>query len=174
MPDNSSASETLPVELGVKFGSDVAGTVTGIRFYKGTANTGTHVGNLWSGDGVLLASATFTNETASGWQEVNFATPVPITANTVYVASYHAPNGGFALDRGYFATSGFQVTADPLYALSDGESGGNGVFRYGAGEFPASTYAASNYWWTSCLVRVLCRRSRRLRSRRRIRRWGFW
>ena len=32
-PDNA-------VELGVKFKSDVAGTITGIRFYKADANTG--------------------------------------------------------------------------------------------------------------------------------------
>ena len=36
------------VELGVKFRSDSAGTITGIRFYKAAGNTGTHVANLWS------------------------------------------------------------------------------------------------------------------------------
>ena len=39
------------VELGVKFRSDVAGTVNGIRFYKAAANTGTHVGSLWTASG---------------------------------------------------------------------------------------------------------------------------
>ena len=29
---------------------DVAGSITGVRFYKGAGNTGTHVGNLWTGD----------------------------------------------------------------------------------------------------------------------------
>ena len=86
------------VELGVKFRSDVSGTITGIRFYKASANTGTHVGNLWSGTGQLLASATFSSETASGWQQVNFASPVSITANTVYVASYHANVGHYSQD----------------------------------------------------------------------------
>src|SRR5438046_6762718 len=59
-----------PVELGVSIKSDVNGYITGIRFYKSANNTGTHVGNLWSGTGTQLASATFTNETASGWQQV--------------------------------------------------------------------------------------------------------
>ena len=36
------------IELGVKFRSDVAGFITGLRFYKGAANTGTHVGSLWT------------------------------------------------------------------------------------------------------------------------------
>ena len=63
------------VELGVKFTSETFGTVSGIRFYKSAANTGTHVGSLWTASGTLLASATFTSETASGWQQVNFSTP---------------------------------------------------------------------------------------------------
>jgi hypothetical protein len=49
-----------PVTLGVKFRSDVAGTVTGIRFYKGTGNSGAHIGLLYNSAGTLLAQATFT------------------------------------------------------------------------------------------------------------------
>src|SRR4029078_10969237 len=63
-------NDTGAVELGVKFRSDVAAEITGLRFYKGPDNTGTHVGHLWTGSGNLLAEATFTGETASGWQEV--------------------------------------------------------------------------------------------------------
>src|SRR4029077_4512026 len=51
-----------PVELGVKFYSDVGGAIQGIRFYKSSANTGSHVASLWSESGTLMASATFTNE----------------------------------------------------------------------------------------------------------------
>ena len=36
----------------------------------------------------LLATATFTSETATGWQQVTFANPVAIAADTVYVAAY--------------------------------------------------------------------------------------
>ena len=50
----------------MKFTSDVFGTITAIRFYKASANTGTHIGSLWTATGQLLASVTFTNETASG------------------------------------------------------------------------------------------------------------
>ncbi len=45
---------------------DISGTITGMRFYKASANTGVHVANLWTNAGVLLATATFTGETASG------------------------------------------------------------------------------------------------------------
>jgi PKD repeat protein len=139
-PDNDGS-----MELGVRFRSDVAGTITGIRFYKAAANTGTHVGNLWSGTGTLLATATFTNETTSGWQQVNFATPVSISANTVYVASYFCPNAHFSVDRNYFLGSGFDNP--PLHALVNGSPNGNGVFKYGpSSQFPNQSYAACNYW----------------------------
>ena len=36
------------VELGLRFTPTVDGFVTGVRFYKGAGNTGTHVGSLWS------------------------------------------------------------------------------------------------------------------------------
>ena len=133
------------VELGVKFKSDVAGIIAGIRFYKAAANTGTHMGNLWTSTGTLLATATFVNETASGWQQALFATPVTITSNTVYVASYHANNGHYSADLNYFSGSG--VDNPPLHALADGVSGGNGVYRYGTSSlFPDQIWNAANYW----------------------------
>jgi hypothetical protein len=99
---------------------------------------------LWSSDGTLLASAIFTNETGSGWQQVNFSTPVAITANTVYVASYHTSVGRYSFNGNYFGTSG--LDSGPLHALQNGVSGGNGVFSYGAGGFPTNSYNSANYW----------------------------
>jgi hypothetical protein len=72
-PAVSDAADVNAVELGVKFTASQAGTITGVRFYKSAKNTGTHVGSLWSSNGTLLAQATFTNESASGWQTVSFA-----------------------------------------------------------------------------------------------------
>jgi hypothetical protein len=127
------------LELGVSFKSDVSGTITGIRFYKSSANTGTHVGRLWGPTGALLASVTFTGETASGWQQANFSTPVTITANTVYVASYGLTIGHFSANWGYFATSAYNHI--PLHALQTP----NGV--YGTlGTHPTATHQAANYW----------------------------
>src|SRR5262249_17349903 len=94
-PVTAAASDSASVEVGVKFRSDAAGYISGIRFYKGSTNTGTHVGSLWSSTGTLLAQATFVNETASGWQQILFAAPVAIAANTTYIASYHAPSGHY-------------------------------------------------------------------------------
>jgi uncharacterized protein YjdB len=135
----------LPVELGVKFRSDVDGYVTGVRFYKPAGNAGPHVGNLWSSTGGRLATATFINETASGWQQVEFAPPVAITANTTYVVSYHCPTGFYAFDHYYFEAQG--VDAPPLHLPPNGAVGGNGVFRYAVtSAFPTENFRSANYW----------------------------
>src|SRR5258708_23893929 len=93
--------DTVSITVGLKFSSDVAGSVTGVRFYKGPDNKGTHIGNLWSSTGVLLASVTFSGETASGWQQAAFPSPVTIAANTTYIISYVAPQGRYADDQNY-------------------------------------------------------------------------
>jgi VCBS repeat-containing protein len=144
VPSSTWRNDTSSVELGVKFRSQVDGYITGLRFWKDVENTGTHVGHLWRADGTLLAEATFTDETASGWQEVTFAQPVPILTNTTYVASYKTTTG-YNIAENYFATSGFD--SSPLRALADGEDGGNGVYRYGRPLlFPNRTHLSSNYW----------------------------
>ncbi|MCW2881873.1 MAG: hypothetical protein JWQ95_5973 [Sphaerisporangium sp.] len=140
-PTKASENDSSSVNVGVRFTSDVAGTITGIRFYKGAGNTGTHVGSLWTSTGTLLASGSFIGETASGWQMLTFATPVTISANTTYVASYLAPSGHYAGDSGYF-TSGPYVNS-PLRTAS----GSNGVYKYSSSSaFPNTTYNGGNYW----------------------------
>jgi PKD repeat protein len=144
-PANLSRDDSTPLNLGVKFTANQNGTILGVRFYKGSGNTGTHVGTLWTATGTRLATATFTNETASGWQEVRFATPVPITANTTYVASYFAPNGHFSWTDNYFASASF--TSGPLTALQNTSTRRNGVYGYGSSStFPSSGYYPRNYW----------------------------
>jgi hypothetical protein len=132
-------------ELGTKFRSDVAGQVTGARFYKASLNTGTHTATLWTSTGTQLATATFTGESASGWQQVSFATAVQIAANTTYVISYHAPNGHYSGPDNYFATAG--VDNPPLHALKNGVDGPNGVSAYAAGTtFPTQTFLSEGYF----------------------------
>jgi len=149
---SSSTVPTVPddgdpaaVEIGTKFRSDVAGSISGARFYKSTANTGTHVAHLWTSTGTLLATATFSNESASGWQQVSFPSPVPISANTTYVISYFAPRGHYAGPDNYFQTAG--VDNAPLHALRDGVDGPNGVYAYtSSGAFPTQTYLSESYF----------------------------
>jgi hypothetical protein len=142
-PATITTADPASVELGLKFQADTAGSVTGIRFYKGPQNTGTHTGSLWTSTGNRVATATFTNESASGWQQVNFAQPVNISSNTTYVASYFAPAGNYSSTSGGLNTA---VDNAPLHALSAGTAGGNGVYTYGGSSFPTSTFNGTNYW----------------------------
>jgi N,N-dimethylformamidase beta subunit-like protein/uncharacterized protein DUF4082/fibronectin type III domain protein/Big-like domain-containing protein len=142
-PGQVDSGDSGAVELGVKFSSDTAGTINGIRFYKASTNTGTHVGSLWSSTGTLLAQASFSNESASGWQQVTFSSPVSIQANTTYVAGYFAPKGHYS-DNGPTLATAFDNP--PLHALANSTSA-NGVYSYGSSSsFPTNTYQASNYW----------------------------
>jgi PKD repeat protein len=144
-PSVAADPEAKAVELGVRFKSDKKGQIVGIRFYKSASNTGSHVGSLWTNAGRLLARATFTRETVSGWQQVYFDAPVSIAANTLYVASYHTNVGRYAADNEYFSSKA--VDTGPLHALRSTASAGNGVYAYGSQPaFPRSTYRASNYW----------------------------
>src|SRR5207249_2016185 len=47
-PAVTDSGDGSSVVLGVAFSADSAGYITGIRFYKASTNTGTHVGTLWS------------------------------------------------------------------------------------------------------------------------------
>jgi hypothetical protein len=144
VPAQIVTGDTNAVELGVRFRADANGTISALRYYKAATNTGTHVGSLWSDTGTLLAQATFGGESSSGWQQVTLPTPVPVTANTTYVASYHTTTSFFA-DFGYFQSQG--VDSPPLHALKEGVSGSNGVYLYGnGGAVPNQSYLSSNYW----------------------------
>ncbi|NKL29845.1 DUF4082 domain-containing protein [Rhizobium leguminosarum bv. viciae] len=132
-------NDTAAVELGVKFQSSVAGTVSGIRFYKSSLDTGTHSGSLWSSTGTRLATLTFTNETASGWQNASFTSPVTLTPGQTYTASYHTNVGNYSTTANYFLSN---VTSGPLTAPASG----NGVYNYGNSAFPTTSFDQTNYW----------------------------
>ena len=135
-PANPSWDETASIEVGVRFRSDVDGTVEGMRFHKGAGNTGPHTGTLWSAGGQVLATGVFTGETATGWQRLIFDSPVAVTAGTTYVLSYSTTTGHYAADAGTFAG---EVVSGPLRVPALG-----GTYRYGGGFPEAST--ATNFW----------------------------
>ena len=174
-PDSGDASST---ELGVKFTSEVFGTVTGIRFYKSAANTGTHIGSLWTASGTLLASATFTGETASGWQQVNFSSPSRSSPNTTYVVAYLAPKGHYSADIDYFYTpppTGRQRAQQPAPARARPAATRrtNGLYSYSStSTFPTSTYNGTNYWVDVALLAGAGSRAGDGRERNRRRRLG--
>jgi hypothetical protein len=130
-------------EIGVKFRSSLPGAISAVRFYKVAGETGPRAVNLWSRTGTLLGTANSSGESGSGWQQVSFAAPVPIEANTTYIASYYS-HGGFAYDLNFFTATG--VMAPPLELLRSGVDGPNAVYAYsGTSVFPTSTFQDANY-----------------------------
>jgi hypothetical protein len=128
-----------PVEVGVRFRADVDGTVRSIRFWSDALGAGTHAAHLWSAGGTLLASATESpGSPFSGWHEAVFASPVPITANATYTASYHT-SAGYAYTLHGLDTAWYR---QPLAALASG-----GVYTYGASpSLPTAVYQNANYF----------------------------
>ena len=101
-------------------------------------------------DGTLLASATFAGETASGWQQVSFPSPVPVAAGTTYVASYHTNAGPLRLlPGGYFASAG--STARRCTRCGTGRPGATGcTSTAGAGSRRRPTSRRTTGWtWSS-------------------------
>lgn len=145
IPDNITGNDsTGGIELGLKFRSTVACYADGIRFYKASGNIGTHIAQLYSSDGTLLASQPFLNESESGWQSVLFDSEIPIAANTTYIAAYHSSLGNYTATSYGLDTA---ITNGPLIALADSTDGVNGVFKYtDTPALPDSGYHANNYW----------------------------
>ena len=146
-PENPVVADDGAIELGVKFRSSTAGYITGIRFYRGnTTIAGPFAATLWSSTGTRLATATLGSVTAAGWQEVLFANPFAVAADTTYVASYFVPaNARYGATPAYFAAAG--TTNPPLTALQSGVDGPNGVYKYGtASSFPTDSFNNTNYW----------------------------
>src|SRR5205085_6454945 len=76
------------------------------------------------------------------WQQANFANPVAVTANTVYVASYHSTIGHWSASWNFFARSG--VDNAPLHALANVSGTPDGGFTYASlSACHSSTYSAN-------------------------------
>lgn len=139
-PAVSSVNDPSAVELGVSFSPTSWGVVTGVRFYKGAGNNGTHTGTLWSSSGQLLRTVTFADESASGWQTALFSSPYQVAPGTTYVVSYHAPQGRYAATPNDFTVN---RTVGPLTTPAVG----NGRYRYGSGGVaPTETWQQTNYF----------------------------
>ena len=158
-PTVPQVADTTAAEVGVKFRAEKSGFITAVRFYKGPDNAGPHKARLWKAisdsstytvdsttmSAVMLAEGTVTNETGSGWQQVVFATPVPVQANMLYFATYYAPFGRYAADAGYFRDR--EIVHSPVRLPSQGFVDGNGFIRIGdRGLPPPAARSDTNYW----------------------------
>jgi fibronectin type 3 domain-containing protein len=137
-PARPSVADGHSYELGMKFRSARAGVINGVRYWKATGETGTHVGRIWSASGQLLASVTFSGESASGWQRQLFSVPFAIQANTTYVVSVN-------IVTSYPFTGSGLATAIVNGDLASVADAANGV--YGTPSlFPTSSFQNANYF----------------------------
>jgi hypothetical protein len=141
--------DTSSVTLGVQFYSTQAGTINGVRFYRAAKSlSGYQVGIFDGMSGARLAYQAVTTEpcaTMPCWEELDFSTPLSISPNKTYIATYFVKGGHYPDDQQGLAN---QVTSGPLVALANGAAPlGNGVYIYGSKLLrPNSTWQASNYW----------------------------
>ena len=148
--DPSVFNESGGIELGMKMRFQHAGYISGIRFYKSPGMGGVHSATLWNNNGtVRMANATFVNETASGWQEVQFA-PVAVAANTIYTVSVFMADGNYVATPNYFTstiTNAPFVIPDSGNAVDGNGFVGNGVYAGSAiSVYPTASFNMTNYW----------------------------
>jgi hypothetical protein len=141
--------DTHSVTLGVQFFSTQVGTINGVRFYRGAKSSSGYSAAIFDGmSGARLAFKSVSTEPCHSvpcWEELDFSTPLSISANKTYIATYFVKGGHYAGDNQGLAN---KVTSGPLTAPASSQAaGGNGVYIYGSSLLrPNSTYQATNYW----------------------------
>jgi N,N-dimethylformamidase beta subunit-like, C-terminal/Domain of unknown function (DUF4082)/Malectin domain/Bacterial Ig-like domain len=137
--DGRTGAGPFTLELGVKVTVNEPTQVTAISFFKSPGETGTHVGTIWTPEGIRLTQVAFTGETASGWQTQALQTPYTLQPGGAYVISVNT-NSYFVMTRSGLAS---QAISGPLSTVADGQ---NGVFSLIGGTFPNQSYSSSNYF----------------------------
>jgi hypothetical protein len=134
----ASHTDANGVEVGTRFTATSDGSATAMRFWKEQGAAAPHTGTLWNAQGKKLAGATFSDETAAGWQTATFDNAVSLTAGETFVVSYYEPKGRYAVTQDYTGKS-----ASPDLSIRAGA----GVFAYGSRtQFPTESYRNSMYW----------------------------
>ena len=145
VPANVETNDSVDYELGVRFVAQSDGTVSSLRYYRGTADatdTDIRTLNIWTAAGVNLGSVVVESRPGEdGWQVGTLDSGVTLQGGQTYVVSY-------GTEQNYVYSSGFFGTA---WQSADGQLtaplGGNGVFSAGSvGLFPTQSFNDSNYW----------------------------
>ena len=137
-PALASLTDGVPYELGMKFKVARSGSIHAIRYWKASGDTGTHVGRIWSSTGALLASVTFTGESASGWQQQALSNPLSVNPNATYIVSVNIGSRYPITPSGL----GSPIVRGDIGSVADSN---NGVFG-NPFAFPTNSYQSSNYF----------------------------
>lgn len=157
-PYNVNAGDTSAINTGVKFEVRGAPYVQGVKFYKDTANTGTHVAHLYDvTTSTDLGSATFTSETSSGWQTVAFESNIQVRDDHSYMVWVSMPNGNYSADSGYAGGNNHFDTGG-LGPYGNNEDvvkipvGNQGVYTYTSDHTAVPSNANTANYWVSPVV----------------------
>jgi len=138
-PRVAASTDTKPVELGIKFTPSQSGRILAVRAYRVTQPGYPARAHVWSSEGQLLGSGVSYEGGGSlpGWIVIPLT--IKVEAGQTYVASYHAPSGGYAESTEYlndaYTRNGFTVPE------------GGGVRSYGpAGTFPDQASRNAHYF----------------------------
>ena len=111
-PGAVDAADTSAVNLGVQFQAASSGYDHRCPVLQGLGQHRHAYRQPVDRGGTLLATGTFSGESGSGWQELDFSTPVAVTAGTTYVASYHTDTGHYAVTSERAGVGGDERAAD--------------------------------------------------------------
>lgn len=142
-PSGSTNASGNAVNLGVKFQTSTAATMTHCWFYKIAADTGTHTCTVYRVlDGSTVGTVDFADESESGWQDQAFASALNIAANEDYIVTVSHPTGNWTSNVDYFAST---YTNGNLTATTAGTDY-PGRYVYGASMAYPTNDSARNYW----------------------------
>jgi len=131
------------VNLGVKFQTSVAASMTHCWFYKIATDTGTHVCTVYRvSDGSTVGTVDFSDESESGWQYQAFASALNISSGEDYIVTVSHPTGNWTSTADYFLSS---YTNGNLTAPTSGTDYA-GRYVYGASMAYPVNDSARNYW----------------------------
>jgi hypothetical protein len=107
------------LELGVKASTIWPGKITAIRYYRYSSSSDSHTVNVWNSSGTILGSQSVTNETSSGWQEVQLDSPISIDSGATFTVSVFASDFYYANEAFPHSNVGPLTVLGGMYAYSD-------------------------------------------------------
>lgn len=141
-PTLTNDGDGTPYSLGVIFTVDVAGSITGFRYFKGTAETAaTHTGKIydWNTMALLATTGAFNDKSCGGgqWVSATLSTPLQVSPGVQYVAAIDSITS--------FGKSFDYLVSDKTN--NDLTAQGYGALYGSAGFMPEETFwATANYW----------------------------
>lgn len=160
-PASGDVDNGAAITTGVRFTVDSNTTVTAVRFWVPTTNTGTYTVGLYEttasdpgGTGTLLQTASAASGTLVAGQFNNVSiTPQAVTTGKVYTAAVHASSGRIVATSAAF--SGAAISNGGITLLQVGTDPNppglgtmfNGVFKEGAAlAYPDSAFNGTDYF----------------------------